>query len=93
MQAKIIKVEPSLQDLEKENFETFALTVISRAEPQEMQKLIEGISEIEKVQVFVLDEMCIRDRFAAGCTRFISSDQYFIICRRDRILSQFIRCV
>lgn len=55
-QAKIIKVEPSLQDLEKENFETFALTVISRAEPQEMQKLIEGISEIEKVQVFVLDE-------------------------------------
>ena len=55
-QAEIIQVEPSLQELEEEDFESFSLTVISRVEPQELQEAIEGISEIAAVRISARDE-------------------------------------
>ena len=55
-QAEIIQVDPSLQELEEEDFETFTLTVISHVEPQELQEAIEGISEIAEVQISIFDE-------------------------------------
>ena len=56
-QARIIKVEPSLKDLEEENFESsFSLIIISQVDPEEIQNAVENISEVEKVKIFVFNE-------------------------------------
>ncbi|NLJ56938.1 MAG: chemotaxis protein CheA [Firmicutes bacterium] len=55
--AKIIKLDPPLNDLENENFEaSFSLIVISQVDPQEIQNAVEGIAEVEKVQIVVFNE-------------------------------------
>lgn len=49
---EIIKSVPIIEDIENERFENFfVIYVISKEEPQNIKKAIEGISEIQKVEV------------------------------------------
>ncbi|HEY8528859.1 MAG TPA: chemotaxis protein CheA [Paenibacillaceae bacterium] len=54
---EVVKSEPSVQDLEQENFDrTFAIYYITRQEPSFIRNLINGISEIEEVTAEELRE-------------------------------------
>lgn len=49
---EIIKSVPIIEDIENEKFENFfVIYVISKEEPQNIKKAVEGISEIQKVEV------------------------------------------
>lgn len=50
---EIVKVMPSPEELETENFDTlFSLLVIGEAHTDELQETIENVSEVEKVEIF-----------------------------------------
>lgn len=54
---EVIKSEPSVQDLEQENFDrTFSVYYVTRQEPSFIQETVSGISEIEEVLVTELRE-------------------------------------
>lgn len=63
---EVVKSEPSVQDLEQEKFEqSFSIFTISTMTGDQLKEKIAGISEVEDVQVTILDEESLSS-FAAA---------------------------
>ncbi len=62
----IIQCNPSAQDLEEERFDNqFALIILTHESAKEIQAIVEGISEIEQVQVSKPDDVTRQESAAA----------------------------
>lgn len=63
---ELIKTVPSVEDLEQEKFDkSFSIMFITEKNADDIKKLIEGISEIEKVEIFEVEDEAKKESAAA----------------------------
>ena len=81
---EIVKSDPSVDDLEKDSFDaTFEIVVITRKNKEEIHKLLSDISEVEEVDITVVNQ----DSFAFSFKDEKSSDNSTLTLEKEHTQS------